>query len=132
MHPFIKEKPPIKDKHKDRIIDLSFYKNINDLYYVTDIMITDYSSAYYEYALLKRPVLFYTYDREIYELTRGVHKSILETAPGKVCDSFDELMQALKNKDYEIEKTIRFSEENFGEYDGKAADRIIDTIILAQ
>lgn len=130
MHPFVKDKPPIDDKYKDRIIDLGYYKNINDLYYVSDILITDYSSAYFEYSLLKRPVLFYTYDREIYEITRGVHKPILESAPGKVCDSFEDLMKALETKDYDIEKTIKFYEENFGEYDGKAADRIIDTIIL--
>lgn len=130
MHPFVKQSPPI-EKYSDRIIDLGDYKNINDLYYVTDIMITDYSSAYYEYALLKRPVLFYTYDRVVYENIRGVHKSVKETAPGKVCDSFEELMAALRNKDYELEKTIKFNEENFGEYDGHAADRIIDTILLA-
>ena len=132
MHPFVKKKPPIPEEYKDRIIDLTPSKDINDLYYVTDIMITDYSSAYYEYALLSRPVLFYTYDRAVYEITRGVHKSILETAPGKVCDTFNDLMTALENKDYEIEKTIRFHEENFGEYDGHAADRIIDTIILGK
>lgn len=132
MHPFVKKKPPIPEEYSDRIIDLTPSKNINDLYYVTDVMITDYSSAYFEYALLQKPVLFYTYDRENYEITRGVHKPILETAPGKVCDTFDELMDALKNEDYEIEKTIRFHDENFGDYDGKAADRIIDTIILGK
>lgn len=132
MHPFVKKKPPIPEEYSDRIIDLTPSKNINDLYYVTDIMITDYSSAYFEYALLQKPVLFYTYDRENYEITRGVHKPILETAPGKVCDTFDELMDALKNEDYEIEKTIKFHDDNFGDYDGKAADRIIDTIILGK
>ncbi len=132
MHPFVKKKPPIPEEYSDRIIDLTPSKNINDLYYVTDIMITDYSSAYFEYALLQKPVLFYTYDRENYEITRGVHKPILETAPGKVCDTFDELMDALKNEDYEIGKTIKFHDENFGDYDGKAADRIIDTIILGK
>ena len=131
MHPFVHNKPVIPEKYADRIIDLTANQNINDLYYVTDIMITDYSSAYYEYSILKRPVLFYTYDRAVYEVVRGVHKGIKETAPGKVCDTFEELMNALRAGDYELDKTIRFSEENFGEYDGKAADRIIDTILLS-
>ena len=39
-------------------------------------------------------------------------------------------MDALRNKDYEFEKTLKFREENFGSYDGKASDRIIDTILL--
>ena len=44
-------------------------------------------------------------------------------APGKVCDTFDELMDALKNKDYEIEKIYKFVEENFEDFDGHAADK---------
>ena len=130
MHPFVVDKPKIPEKYKDRIIDLSNAENINDLYYVTEIMITDYSSAYFEFALMEKPVLFYTYDREAYELIRGVHKSVKDDAPGKVCDTFDELIEALKNKDYEYEKTEKFREANFSNYDGKAADKIIDKILL--
>lgn len=130
MHPFVIDKPPIPKEYQDRIIDLSSYENINDLYYITEILITDYSSAYYEFALMDKPVLFFTYDRESYELTRGVHKSVKDDAPGKVCDTFEELMDALKNKDYDFEKTAKFREENFSNYDGKAADKIIDTILL--
>lgn len=130
MHPFTHGKPKIPAEFKDRIIDLTKSKDINDLYYVTDIMITDYSSAYYEFSLMKRPILFFTYDREVYEIVRGVHKSIKETAPGKVCDTFDELMTALENKDYELEKTLKFREENFSNYDGHAADKIIDKVLL--
>ena len=130
MHPFTHGKPQIPDAYKDRIIDLSKAGDINDLYYVTDIMITDYSSTYFEFSLLGRPILFYTYDRTVYEVHRGVQKSILETAPGKVCDTFDELMTALRNKDYELEKTLKFREANFSNYDGHASDKIIDQILL--
>lgn len=132
MHPFVTDKPPIPKEYSDRIFDLSSYENINDLYYVTEIMITDYSSAYFEFALMEKPVLFYTYDRECYELTRGVHKSVKDDAPGKVCDSFDELIEALRNKDYDYEKTEAFRVANFSNYDGQAADKIIDTILLGK
>ena len=130
VHPFVTEKIQIPEKYQDRIFDFAEYPNINDLYYVTDVLITDYSSNYYEYALLKKPVLFYTYDREKYELLRGVHRSVKEHAPGKICDSFEELMKALHEKDYEYEKIEKFVEDNFGEYDGRACDRIIDQILL--
>lgn len=69
---------------------------------------------------------------EIYELTRGVHRSIKDNAPGKVCDSFDELISCLEGKDYEYEKLLRFADENFGEYKGNATDRIIDEILLRE
>lgn len=130
LHPFITEKPNIPKKYMDRIIDFSFYKNINDLYYITDIMITDYSSCYYEFSLLRRPILFYTYDRALYELSRGVYQSIKESAPGKVCDTFDELMNSLENKDYNLEKTNKFVDDNFDTFDNKASERIIKNILL--
>ena len=80
MHPFVKTLPEIPELLQDRIREFSSFPDINKLYYVTDLLITDYSSNYFEYALLQRPVVFYTYDREFYELTRGVHRSILESA----------------------------------------------------
>ena len=83
-----------------------------------------------EYSLMRRPILFYTPDRELYELSRGVHRSVRECAPGKVCDTFDELMEALENQDYEIEKVYRFVEENFSNYDGHASDKAINRILL--
>lgn len=131
MHPFIDERIAILEEYQDSLMDFSEYPDINELYYITDMLITDYSSNYYEYALMKKPVLFFTYDRQIYEVTRGVHRSVRDNAPGKVCDTFDELMAALENEDYETDKLDRFIEENFGEYDGHACDRVIDRILLA-
>ena len=130
MHPFIRTPIPIPKAYADRIVDFSDYPDINELFYITDILITDYSSNFYEFSLLKKPILFYTYDREFYELTRGVHRSVLRYAPGRVCDSFNELMNVLKTKDYELNKTCQFVSEQFGDYDGHASDRIINQILL--
>lgn len=47
----------------------------------------------------------------------------------KVCDTFEELIDALKNKDYEIEKTLEFKSKVFENYDSHAADRAIDSIL---
>lgn len=132
MHPFVKESIHIPEEYSDVICDFSGYPNINDLYYVTDLLVTDYSSNYFEYALLRRPVVFYTYDRQIYELTRGVHRSIRESAPGKVCDTFDEFMMCLENEDYEVQKLLKFVEDNFGDYQGNATNKVIDDIILKE
>lgn len=128
MHPFVKEPIKIPEEYQDRIMDFSFYPNINDLYYVTDVLITDYSSNYFEYSLLKRPVVFFTPDRELYELSRGVHRSVRDSAPGKVCDTFEEMMEALRSEDYEVEKIYQFVEDNFANYDGHATDKAIDKI----
>lgn len=132
MHPFVKVPIDIPEEYRDRIIDFASYPNINDLYYITDLLITDYSSNYFEYSLMKKPVLFFTPDREIYELSRGVHRSVKESAPGKVCDTFEEMMDAMRNEDYEVEKIYQFVKNNFANYDGRATDKAIEQILLAK
>ena len=111
MHPFISKRMDIPKEYKRRVLDMTNYPDINDLYHVADLLITDYSSDYFEFALLRKPVLFYTYDRDTYQLTRGVHRDVKEHAPGRVCDTMDELIDALKNHDYDFDKTKAFADE---------------------
>lgn len=127
MHPFITDKPPIKGM-EDRIINVTSHPDISDFYHVSDMMITDYSSCYYEFAIMDKPILFFVPDKALYEVTRGVHQNIDDSAPGKVVNDFDELMDALNNKDYDIEKTQQFRKESFENFDGGATDRLIDGV----
>ena len=62
LHPFCKEKYVINKKYKDYIIDLSNEDELNDLLFVTDLLITDYSSSVFEASLLNIPMLFFAYD----------------------------------------------------------------------
>ena len=48
------------------VYDLTDYESIEDLYIITDILITDYSSVMFDYAVLDRPMLFFTYDLDEY------------------------------------------------------------------
>ena len=128
MHPFIEKKVYIPDEYKDVIFDVSDYPDINELYYLTDILITDYSSDYFEFALLRKPILFYGYDLDTYQLLRGVHQDIRENAPGKVCETFDELCEAIENKDFDIEKTEEFADEYGPVLEQKAAAQIVNDI----
>ncbi len=128
MHPFVKKEIEIPEHYKEKIIDFGNYSNINDLYYVTDLLITDYSSNYFEFSLMKKPVLFFTPDRELYELSRGVHRSVKDSAPGKVCDTFEEMMKALMEKDFEVEKIHQFVKDNFANYDGQATHKALQYI----
>lgn len=128
MHPFVKKTDCVSG-YEERIHDFSTYDDVNSLLEVADLLITDYSSIYYDYSFFKKPILFFTYDRLKYEATQGVHHSVKENAPGKVCDSFGELMQALENKDYEIEKTVEFSSKHFPEGVKVSSDYLIDCIL---
>ncbi|HOQ52940.1 MAG TPA: CDP-glycerol glycerophosphotransferase family protein [Micropruina sp.] len=130
MHHFVDEAPPIPQQFRDRLIDVADFPETNDLLRVADVLITDYSSVIYEYSLLNRPMVFYAYDREIYAATRGFHRDFELTAPGKVCDTFDELLSALREQNFDRWKIDAFTAENFDNIDTHSADRVIDWLIL--
>jgi CDP-ribitol ribitolphosphotransferase / teichoic acid ribitol-phosphate polymerase len=131
MHHFIRKPVPIPAKYADRLIDFAKFPSTNDLLHMTDVMITDYSSVIYEYSLLDKPMLFYAYDKEVYSATRGFHRDYDSMAPGKVCETFDELVKALQTEDYDTEKVEAFRRENFDRIDTGSADRVIDWLILS-
>jgi CDP-ribitol ribitolphosphotransferase len=121
---------PIPPEYADRLLDFEPFLETNDLLHVADVLITDYSSVVYEFSLLNKPMLFYAYDKDAYSAVRGFHCDYDATAPGKVCMTFDELVKALQNEDYDMSKLEAFRRENFDYLDTGSADRVIDWLIL--
>lgn len=88
----------------DFVYDLSRYDSIEELYLVSDILVTDYSSVMFDYANLNRPILLFTYDlKEYSEKLRGFYIDIIENRPGPLVYNSKELENAILNID-EIEK----------------------------
>src|SRR5699024_6490654 len=78
--------------------DFSAYDDIAELYLVSDILITDYSSVFFDYANLKRPILYYTYDLEKYDDTlRGFYIAIETEVPGPLIRRTDEVIDDIQN-----------------------------------
>ena len=130
MHHFVVGPVPIPPQFQDRIFDFSRFPDGNDLLHSTDLLITDYSSIIYEFSLLARPMLFFAYDRDHYSATRGFHRPYEESAPGKVCLTFDSLIEAINSKDFEEWRIEEFRRNNFDYIDIGSADRVIDQLIL--
>lgn len=83
-------------QYGDFVIDQSNYHDISDLYLVADLMITDYSSVFFDYAYLKKPVLFYPYDFEKYkDELRGFYLDYETELPGEIAYTEKELLNAL-------------------------------------
>ncbi len=101
MHPFVKNRLNIADKHKQYFVDVSDFREVNDILFITDLLISDYSSLIYEYAVFKKPMIFYAFDLEDYITTRDFYEPYESFVPGKIVQSFDALMDALDNEDYE-------------------------------
>ena len=108
MHPFIKEEPQISDEYKEYIFNYYDY-DINELIYISDVMITDYSSCAYEFSFFNRPLLFFRYDKELYEYERPVHTLDTFTEEQyevRTCEELLAVLYLLKDK---IDISLRFS-----------------------
>ncbi len=130
MHPFVKKPLDIPEEYKNVIIDASSFREINNMLFCTDILITDYSSVIYEFSLFNKPMLFYAFDRMKYEADRGFYEPYSDMVPGKIVRTSEGLVRALEKRDFEFEKVGPFVEKNFRFTDGKSTDRIIDQLIL--
>ncbi len=127
-HPFILEKHPIPEEFSDRVIDLSENTEINDLLFVSDIVITDYSSLVFEASLMNIPMLFYAFDLQSYIKSRDFYFDFKLYIPGKICTSLYTLLDAIKKEDFETERVERFRDMFFDNLDGNSSQRIADLI----
>ncbi len=80
----------------DRITDVSYYPHISDLYLAADVLITDYSSVMFDFAITGKPIIFHAYDLERYATTiRGFYFELIAEAPGPITRTDTELARVL-------------------------------------
>ena len=129
LHPFCSEKFTIDDEYKDRIIDLSDEDEINDLLFITDILITDYSSCVFEASMLDIPMLFYAFDLYSYIAGRDFYCDFESFIPGKLVFTQEQMAQAVKGNDFDQSRIAPFKEKFFNNIDGKASERVAEKIL---
>jgi CDP-glycerol glycerophosphotransferase len=78
-------------------VDVSGYPTIEELYLAADVMVTDYSSAMFDYALLDRPIVIFAPDWETYRTLRGTYFDLFAEPPGIVTTTQDGLVEALRS-----------------------------------
>lgn len=100
----------------------------NSLLSVVDVLITDYSSIMFDFMALARPIIYYTYDKDDYESSRGFYLR-LEELGGDICYTVDELKHSVEKAVLysEITTTQKNAQEKFCPYDdGFASKRVVD------
>ncbi len=132
MHPWVSKDISFDKKYEDKFLSVLKYPNINDLFYITELLITDYSSNIFEYSIMRKPMLFFAFDKVQYSVSRGFHRAYEESAPGKVCYTFHEVLEAIRNRDFDYEKVEQYVEHHFDYIDTRASDRVIDWMLLGQ
>ena len=118
------------DKYTGFVYDVSDLDDITPLYTISDLLITDYSSVFFDYANLSRPIIFYMYDLDEYaEGIRGFYIDINEL-PGPIIENEEELPAAIKEAlsgDFSPnEKYTMFNEKYNYLDDGNASRRVVE------
>ena len=78
-------------------IDVTDYPDITELYLAADVLITDYSSVMFDFAVTGKPMIFLTPDIEKYVADRGFYFDFVAEAPGPICHTTAEVIGALEN-----------------------------------
>ena len=100
------------------VIDAGKYSSIDDFYKIADILITDYSSVMFDYALTGKKLIFYAYDLEEYTGSiRGTCFDLREEAPGPVVRTTDEVISAIRSEDCSHDSQRRAFMEKYLTYE---------------
>ncbi len=136
-HYFYGSSPHVAElRRSGRIADVSAHPRVEELYLAADALITDYSSAMFDYAVLDRPIIIYAPDWDIYSAVRGTYFNLLEEPPGVVATSQAELIRLLGSDEHggpeAAERRAAFR-RRFCEFDdGRAAERVVRRVFLGE
>jgi CDP-glycerol glycerophosphotransferase len=121
---------------RGRLLDVSAYPQVEDLYLAADVMITDYSSAMFDFAVLDRPLVIFAPDWEAYRELRGTYFDLMAQPPGVVTTTFAELVGVLADGGYasgEADSHRAGFRERFCYLDdGRAAERVVRRVLLGE
>lgn len=131
MHYLIAENFDLSD-FEGFVYDFSLHGDIRELFLMSDLLITDYSSVFFDYANLRRPIIFFVYDIESYrDELRGFYFDLQEEAPGPLVQTTEEVIEEIKK--YEQQSILPSSYEAFYQNycyleDGEATKRVVEKV----
>jgi CDP-glycerol glycerophosphotransferase len=129
---YFSDRDPTSTIDAGTAVDVSGYPTIEELYLAADVLITDYSSAMFDYALLDRPIVIFAPDWEEYRTLRGTYFDLFAEPPGVVTTTQDGLVQALLTGAADSAEATaaraRFRSRFCQNADGYAAERCVRAV----
>jgi CDP-glycerol glycerophosphotransferase len=115
-------------------MDVSEYPDINHLHLAADVLVTDYASTQFDFALTGKPIVYFTYDLDHYRGDlRHFYFDFEEIAPGPLLGTLEEVLDALGDLDgvsaRHRERYERFRERFCRRDDGHATERVLDLVV---
>ena len=119
-----------------RVTDVSSFGSVETLYLAADVLITDFSSLMFDYAVLDKPLVIFAPDWEIYRAVRGVTFDLPAEPPGVFARTFDDLVTAFRTgavgDEVAAKARARFRERFCSLEDGHAAERVVRRVFLGE
>jgi teichoic acid ribitol-phosphate primase len=130
LHPFVRRGVTLGAELADFVRDASDWPDMNELLWVADVLVTDYSSAIFEASLLGLPMAFFAPDHEAYERERGFYFDFRSGVPGPVFETTAALATWVAAGDFDRARSRAFARASFDVADGRATARVVDAVIL--
>lgn len=103
--------------------------DINDAYLMTDVLVTDYSSVFFDFAVLGRPIYFYMYDFDEYENElRGFYLKIPDDLPNDIDKSEEGFLEKIRNEDFNYDRLAAFNQRFNVCNDGQVCKKVIGRV----
>lgn len=130
MHPFV---TPLEVQRPNvtGVLDVSAERELNELLMAADVLVTDYSSAIFEYALLRRPIVFFCPDLAEYTSDRDFYYPFDTYVTGPLVTDGDDLAAAISSATVGPHADA-FRERFLAACDGRSSERIVRDIVLAR
>ncbi len=113
----------------DFVKDVSSYPDLNELMIVSDILISDYSSIFFDFSLMCKPMLCFAYDYDEYQTKRGLYFDIRKELNCVDMDTEEKLIEEILSMNVDYRKSIacNFRDKFIKSY-GSATRQSLDLI----
>ena len=129
LHPFVRGRATVGADLAGFAIDVTGHPDINELMLVSDVLVSDYSSAIFEFALLGRPIAFLAPDHVAYVGERGFYLDFPADLPGPVFETTAALADHLRAGTFDTARVEAFARASFDLADGRASERFVDLVV---
>jgi CDP-glycerol glycerophosphotransferase len=127
--------PLLRRLHREgRLRDVAAHPSVEELCLAADVLVTDYSSIMFDYAVLDRPIVVHAPDWEAYRTLRGTYFDLMAEPPGVITRTEGELIDAFRSRRaWEADSERAAFRARFCSLeDGRAADRVVRTLWLGE
>lgn len=129
-HPFARPEQPVDPP--TGVVDVSGFPDADELLCAADLLVTDYSSILFDYALLRRPAVLYVPDRNAYEEERGIYFPLESYCWAGLAETMDGLIEAVRDPAMDEDALDRVLTTHMAACDGAATARVTNALILGK